>query len=175
MSMNSLSRSHTSPFRRREILEGYLLLHPFSLAFWSLLPFQMGWALVLNFQKYNLLAPPRWVGMANMEALWADPKVSLSLWNTAVYAFTSVPLQLALAFGCAVLLNQPIRGRNFYRTALYMPVIVPIVVSAFIWQRAYHPDFGIINAIIGWVGLAPVPGSLSRRWPNRPLSLCASG
>jgi multiple sugar transport system permease protein len=60
-----------------------------------------------------------------------------------------------LAFLCAVLLNQGIRGRNFYRTALYIPVIVPIVVSAFIWQRAYHPDFGIINEVLGWFGVPP--------------------
>ncbi|HRW04132.1 MAG TPA: sugar ABC transporter permease [Caldilineaceae bacterium] len=155
MSMRSLNRSHTSPFRRREILEGYLFAAPFILGFLVFIAFPMGWALLLNFQKYNLLAPPRWVGMQNIETIWADPKVGLSLWNTAVYAFTSVPLQLGLAFGCAVLLNQPIRGRSFYRTALYMPVIVPIVVSAFIWQRAYHPEFGIINEVLGWLGIAP--------------------
>ena len=155
--MNRLptAHAHTSPFRRREIIEGYLFAAPFLIGFLVFVAFPMGWALVLNFQRYNLLAPPRWVGMDNVTQVMADPKVWQSLWNTAYYAFTSVPLQLALAFGCAVLLNQPIRGRNFYRTALYMPVIVPIVVSAFIWQRAYHPDFGIVNEVIGWFGFAP--------------------
>ncbi|MEZ4708020.1 MAG: sugar ABC transporter permease [Caldilineaceae bacterium] len=153
--MSTLIARRGSVFRRREILEGYLFAAPFIIGFLVFIAFPMGWALLLNFQKYNLLSPPRWVGMGNMQALWNDPKVSLSLWNTAVYAFVSVPLQLALAFGCAVLLNQPIRGRNFYRTALYMPVIVPIVVSAFIWQRAYHPEFGIINDVIGRLGFAP--------------------
>ncbi|MEZ4658934.1 MAG: sugar ABC transporter permease [Caldilineaceae bacterium] len=153
--MSTLTARRGSAFRRREILEGYLFAAPFIIGFLVFIAFPMGWALLLNFQKYNLLSPPRWVGMANMQALWNDPKVSLSLWNTAVYAFVSVPLQLALAFGCAVLLNQPIGGRNFYRTALYMPVIVPIVVSAFIWQRAYHPEFGIINDVISRLGFAP--------------------
>jgi multiple sugar transport system permease protein len=148
-------RSKTTPLRRHEGLEGYLFAAPFLLGFLVFIAFPMGWAALLNFQRYNLLASPRWVGLENMQQLWADPKVWLSLWNTAYYAFISVPVQLALAFGCAILLNQPIRGRNFYRTALYMPVIVPIVVSAFIWQRAYHPEFGIINEIIGWFGFAP--------------------
>jgi multiple sugar transport system permease protein len=81
--------------------------------------------------------------------------VGESLYHTAYFALFSVPLQLLLAFGAAVLLNQPIRGRNFYRTALYIPVIVPIVVTAFIWQRAYHPEFGIVNAILGWFNIEP--------------------
>lgn len=149
------TRPRSSPFQRREMIEGYLFAAPFLLGLLVFVAFPMGWALVLNFQSYNLLSPPRWIGMDNVNNLVADPKVWLSLWNTAYYAFTSVPLQLALAFVCALLLNQPLRGRNFYRTALYMPVIVPIVVSAFVWQRAYHPDFGIINEVIGWFGFAP--------------------
>jgi multiple sugar transport system permease protein len=147
--------SHLSPARRREIFEGYLFAAPFIIGFIVFVAFPMGWALVLNFQQYNLLAPPSFTGLANLQRLLNDPKVGLSLWNTAYFALVSVPLQLLLALGCAILLNQPLRGRNFYRTALYIPVIVPIVVSAFVWQRAYHPEFGIINEVIGWFGLAP--------------------
>jgi multiple sugar transport system permease protein len=141
--------------RRREIIEGYLFAAPFIVGFVVFIAFPMGWALLLSFQKYNLLAPPSFVGMENISRLFSDPKVGLSLWNTAYFAVVSVPLQLALAFACAVLLNQPLRGRNFYRTALYLPVVVPIVVSAFIWQRAYHPEFGIVNEALGWFGIPP--------------------
>ena len=151
--MNRLS-SKPSVSRRREILEGYLFAAPFLLGFLIFVAFPMGWALVLNFQKYNLLAPPAFVGMENINRALSDPKVGLSLWNTAYFALVSVPLQLLLAFACAVLLNQPLRGRNFYRTALYLPDVVPVVVSAFIWQRAYHPEFGIINEALQWLGLA---------------------
>jgi len=75
-----------------------------------------------------------------------------------------------------MMLNQKIRFRNFYRTALYLPVIVPIVVSAFIWQRAFHPDFGIINEFLGWFRLrAKSLAFLSASSPNRPLSSCVCG
>ena len=94
-------------------------------------------------------------GAGDIYRLLSDPEVGLSLWNTAYFALVSVPLQLALAFGCAVLLNQPLRGRKLYRTALYLPVVVPIVVSAFIWERAYDPDYGIVNEALGWFGIAP--------------------
>ncbi len=149
------ARPRRSTFRRREVIEGYLFASPFIIGFLVFIAFPMIWAFVLMFQRYNLLRPPMFVGLTNVQDMIADPKTWQSMWNTVYYAFVSVPLQLALAFGCAVLLNQPLRGRNFYRTALYLPVIVPIVVSAFIWQRAYHPDFGIINEMIGWFGIPP--------------------
>ncbi len=155
MATTSPARPRRSAFRRREVIEGYLFASPFIIGFLVFIAFPMIWAFVLMFQRYNLLRPPMFVGLTNVQDMLADPKTWQSMWNTIYYAFVSVPLQLALAFGCAVLLNQPLRGRNFYRTALYLPVIVPIVVSAFIWQRAYHPDFGIINEMIGWFGIPP--------------------
>jgi multiple sugar transport system permease protein len=154
--MSAAGRTHhRSAFRRREIIDGYLFASPFIIGFFVFVLVPMLWSLVLVFQRWNLLSPPAWVGMRNLNDMFADPKTWQSLWNTAYFAFISVPLQLGLAFLCAVLLNQGIRGRNFYRTALYIPVIVPIVVSAFIWQRAYHPDFGIINEVLGWFGVPP--------------------
>lgn len=155
MSTTTQFRPRLSPVRRREILEGYLFAAPFLIGFLLFVAFPMGWSLVLVFQKYNLLSPPAFVGLDNVTRLLADVKVGQSLWNTAYYTLFSVPLQLMLAFFAAVLLNQPLRGRNFYRTALYIPVIVPIVVSAFVWQRAYHPEFGIINEFLSWFGVAP--------------------
>ncbi len=155
VSTSATGRRRRSPFSRRAAIEGYLFASPFIIGFVAFILIPMVWSFILIFQEWNLLGTARWVGMKNLEALMSDPKVPQSLWNTAYFAFISVPLQLALAFFCAILLNQNIRGRNFYRTALYLPVVVPVVVSAFIWQRAYHPDFGIINAALGWFGIPP--------------------
>jgi multiple sugar transport system permease protein len=158
MATNTISKPHSAPkrrsaFRRREAIEGYLFASPFILGFLIFIVVPMAWSFLLIFQKWNLLSPPSYVGLRNLQAMFTDPKTLQSVWATVYYAFVSVPLQLALAFGCALLLNQPIRGRSLYRTALYLPVIVPVVVSAFIWQRAYHPDFGIVNAALGWFGI----------------------
>ncbi len=154
-----------TPYRRREVIEGYLFAAPFLIGFVIFILFPMLWSLLLVFQKFNLFKPFvfNYVGLTNVNTALNDPKMWYSLWNTAYFAFVSVPLQLALAFLCAVLLNRPLRGSYFYRTALYLPVIVPIVVSAFIWQRVYHPDFGILNEVLGWVGIAP------QQWLFNPL------
>lgn len=160
MATNTVSKPRSaikrrSAFRRREAIEGYLFASPFILGFLIFIVVPMAWSFLLIFQKWNLLSPPAYVGLRNLQTMFTDPKTLQSVWATAYYAFISVPLQLALAFGCALLLNQPIRGRSIYRTALYLPVIVPVVVSAFIWQRAYNPDFGIVNAALGWIGIPP--------------------
>ncbi len=144
-----------SRLMRRQWIEGILFASPFLVGFLVFIAFPMGFSIYLVVHEWNLLPPPEFVGLGNIKLLLEDPKTRLSLGNTAVYAFVSTILQVLFAFAAALMLNQKIRFRNFYRTALYIPTIVPIVVSAFIWQRAYHPDFGIINEFLRWIGLKP--------------------
>ncbi|MCG8353340.1 MAG: sugar ABC transporter permease [Chloroflexales bacterium] len=148
-------RRHPSRRQRREWIEGYLFASPFIIGFLVFIAFPMGFSIYLIFHEWNLLTPPKYVGFENIAELLADPKAGQSLWNTGVFAIFGTIIQLLFAFVAALMLNQNIRFRSLYRTALYIPVIVPIVVSAFIWQRAYHPDFGIINHFLGWFGIPP--------------------
>jgi multiple sugar transport system permease protein len=148
-------RRRPSRRQRRAWIEGYLFASPFIIGFLVFIAFPMGFSIYLIFHEWNLLTPPEFVGFENIAELFADPKVGQSLWNTAVFAIFGTIIQLLFAFVAALMLNQNIRFRSIYRTALYIPVIVPIVVSAFIWQRAYHPDFGIINHFLGWFGIPP--------------------
>ena len=101
-----------TPYRRREVIEGYLFAAPFLIGFVIFILFPMLWSLLLVFQKFNLFKPFvfNYVGLTNVNTALSDPKMWYSLWNTAYFAFLSVPLQLALAFLCAVLLNRPLRG-----------------------------------------------------------------
>ncbi|MFN2236851.1 MAG: carbohydrate ABC transporter permease, partial [Anaerolineales bacterium] len=68
------------------------------------------------------------------------------------YTFLAVPIQLVISFTIAYALSQKIRFRDFYRAGFYMPFIVPVVASAVVWQRVFHPEFGILNEILGWFG-----------------------
>lgn len=155
MTMANRIRALRRPSRlmRRQWIEGILFASPFIVGFLIFIAFPMGFSIYLIVHEWNLLTPPDFVGLGNIKLLLEDPKTMLSLSNTAIYAFVSTILQVVFAFVAAFMLNQKIGFRNFYRTALYIPTIVPIVVSAFIWQRAYHPDFGIINEFLRWIGL----------------------
>ena len=75
----------------REWLQGYLFASPFIIGFFAFIAFPMGYSIVLAFQKWNLLAPPRFVGLANFEEmLFNDPDAWLSLWNSAFYTILSL-------------------------------------------------------------------------------------
>jgi multiple sugar transport system permease protein len=116
----------------------------------------MFYSLWLSFQKWDLLSPPKFVGFDNFVRMWNDPIAWLSLSNSAFYTIFAVPLQLIVSFALAMALSQPLRGRDFYRAGFYMPIIIPLVASAVVWQRVFHPEFGILNEVLGWFGVEPL-------------------
>jgi multiple sugar transport system permease protein len=146
----------------REWLDGYLFASPFILGFSLFVAFPMIYSIYLAFMRWDLLSPPRFVGLNNITRLFEDPLANLSLYNSAYYTFIAVPIQLVISFTLALALTQRIRFRDFYRAGFYMPIIVPLVASAVVWQRVFHPEFGILNEVLGWFGIE------SRAWLFRP-------
>jgi multiple sugar transport system permease protein len=96
------------------------------------------------------------VGWANFVKAVTDPVANLSLFNSAYYTVFAVPLQLIVAFVLALALTQPLRARDLYRAGFYMPMIIPLVASAVVWQRVFHPEFGILNEALSWIGIPPL-------------------
>lgn len=145
-------------FTKRQIRDwtaGYLFASPFIIGFSIFIAFPMLYSIYLIFVDWDLLRPQTFVGFANLTQMFRDPKVNLSLYNSAFYTIFAVPIQLVISFSLALALTQKIRFRDFYRAGFYMPIIVPLVASAVVWQRVLHPEFGILNEVLGWFGLAP--------------------
>jgi multiple sugar transport system permease protein len=139
----------------REAVDGYLFAAPFILGFLLWVAYPMAYSIWLVFQNWDLLSPPTFAGLDNIQAAVADEKVGISLANTAFYAFIGVPLHLTLAFVLALALNVPLRGRACFRTAFYLPSMVPLVAAAVLWSRIFNPDFGILNDFVGLFGIPP--------------------
>ena len=163
MTVNKFSFPSVSKKRLREWSAGYLFAAPFIIGFLAFFAFPMGYSLWMSLQKWDLLSPPRFVGLANFTKLLQDPVANLSLSNSAYYTIIAVPLQLIVAFGLALALSQPLRLRDLYRGGFYMPILIPIIASAVVWQRVFHPEFGILNEALGWFGVAP------RKWLFDPV------
>jgi multiple sugar transport system permease protein len=136
-------------------LQGYLFAAPFIIGFLAFTAYPMAYSIWLSFQNWDLLSPARFVGLANFTRMVEDSTANLSLYNTAYYTFLAVPLQLVFSFILALALTQKLRFRDLYRAGFYMPIIIPIVASAVVWQRVFHPDYGILNQVTGWFGMAP--------------------
>ena len=136
----------------KEWITGYLFASPFLIGFFVFTAYPMLYAVWLSFQKWNLLGEPKFVGLENFIKVFTNPTANLSLYNSAFYTFLAVPIQLVISFTIAYALSQKLRFRDFYRAGFYMPFIVPVVASAVVWQRVFHPEFGILNDILGRFG-----------------------
>src|SRR5690606_20505769 len=147
---NKLSLKH------RQTIMGYIFIMPFILGFifWWLAP-----ALVagyLSFHRWNLISPPRFIGLDNFERLLSDLLLITSLKATLIYTVTSVPLGLIFAFFLAALINTKIKGIAIFRTIYYLPTIVPFVASAILWASILNTECGLLNAGLRSLGFAKV-------------------
>ncbi len=144
-----------SPLRRRDAINGYLAILPWFLGFLIFTAGPMVYSAWLTFNSWELITPPRWVGLANYRYLLEDQLFRTAMWNTFIYTVISVPLQLLVALGVALLLNLNIRGTNIYRSLIFLPSQTPAVATAMLWFFIFSPTQGLANAGIGLFGIPP--------------------
>ncbi|MBX3012233.1 MAG: sugar ABC transporter permease [Caldilineaceae bacterium] len=149
---------------RREALIAYLFLSPWLIGFLVFLAGPMLASLYFSFTQYNVIAAPRWIGLANYTRMLTDDLFFKSLDVSARYTLLSVPLGIGSALGIAVLLNQPIIGRGFFRLIFYLPSIISGVAVATVFAWIFNYRFGVLNYLLSWVGI-PGPNWLGHpRW-----------
>ena len=147
----------------KQALFGYAILLPTVaiLLLFRFLPMLQAFWISLN--EYDLIRPPRFVGLENFIDLLQDPLFLNSAWVSVAYVvFSCVPVWV-LSLALAVLFNREIRAKNLFRSAAFMPVVMPMVVNALVWTFMYHQD-GVVNTILGWFGIDPVPWLRSSAW-----------
>ena len=110
-------------------------------------------ALYYSLCDYSVLLPPVFVGLDNYIELFQDRLFWKSLWNTSFYALGSVGLSLLMALTLALLLNSKIKGIGFYRTAFFLPSLMPMVATSMLWLCMYAGQGGIINTLLAHVGI----------------------
>ncbi|MBT2498017.1 sugar ABC transporter permease [Agromyces sp. ISL-38] len=113
------------------------------------------------------------VGLENYAELFVDPRFVRSLLNTAVFVIVGVPLTMALALAVALALNTGIaKFRTVFRVGYYAPVVTSIVAIAIVWRFILQPD-GLLNAFLGWFGIAGPDWLQSTTWALPSLILMA--
>lgn len=169
--MTANSYSQSTPWYRtlrgREAISFYLFILPWIIGF---VVFTLGpivASLGMSFTDYDIMLPPAIIGFENYREMAADPLVYTSLYNTVYIVIFAVPLGMITAFGLALLLNQKVRFMAGYRTAYFIPSIVPAVASAALWLYLLQPQWGLVNAFLESFGL-PGPGWLSSEIWSKP-------
>jgi len=135
--------------RRRESLTGILFAAPWMFGFLALTLGPMIFSLYASFTKYDISSPPTWIGLDNYRFIFQhDPDFLTSLKNTIWYVVFKTPVIIILSLLLAILLNQKIPGRKYFRTVFYMPTVVTGVAAVFLFVWILSP-LGLLNNVLG--------------------------
>jgi multiple sugar transport system permease protein len=155
--------------RRRTVL---LLMAPWLAGFSLFFGYPLVMSGYLSLTHYDLLSPPRWVGLANYRYLFETdqqvwPAVRNTLWIIAVL----VPLQVISAFGIALMLSRAKQGAGFFRTVFYLPALAPPVAATLAFVYILNPANGPINILLSKVGIEGPLWFQDPSWSKPSLAL----
>ena len=158
--MNLTLKAANPSKRRKEIsknLVAYSFIPPNLLGFaiFTLIPMLSSFVRAL--MSWDGANEVSWVGLANFRELFDDSTFKIALKNTLWYVAGTVPLTMACSLGLAVLLNQPLRGRNIFRTIYFFPYVASLVAVAVVWNMLFFPSAGPVNELLRTVGVDNPP------------------
>lgn len=168
VSKSTASRRGLTRDQRRTVAF-YLFIAPWLLGFifLGLFPLIVGFLTSLtNYDGLNL-ASVKFVGLDNYIRAFTDPDVKFSLIRTLLWGLLNLPSWLILSFTLAMILNQAIKGRSFFRVVFYLPSIIPLVAAINAWRIILEKNYGILNYLIsfwrpntaiGWMSDYALPG-----------------
>jgi multiple sugar transport system permease protein len=162
--MAATSRKSKPATMRREALTAYLLISPNLIVFGVFMLLPLVLTFVISTQETSGLGPAEWVGLGNYIELVSDGVFWRSLINTVGYAAVTVPLGLSLGLAVAMLLNNAVWLRDVMRTIYYLPVVISGVTAGLIAQWMFNENIGVVNEVLGTVGLGPVSWQSSPAW-----------
>lgn len=137
--------------RRHVTAYGFLSAALVVFAVFSWWPIVRG--VVLSFQQVNFVTSPDWVGWENFERLFADPLFVVAWRNTAYFTLLALVIGFGVPFLTAVVLNELRHAKGYFRLLVYLPVMLPPVVTALLWKWFYDPGPGLFNSVLRGLNL----------------------
>jgi multiple sugar transport system permease protein len=148
--------SKKANFKKQLVAYSFIAPNFIGFAIFTLVP--IVFAVVLAFLRWDGSNPMEWAGLANFSELLHDDQFKAALKNTIVYTAGTVPLTLLASLFLAVILNQGIKARNFFRTVIFFPYIASLVAVAAVWNMIFNPSKGPVNMLLYALGFENVPG-----------------
>jgi multiple sugar transport system permease protein len=180
--LTTVSRSEASDpprgFRRflsgianNETAAAYMFLLPWILGFLIFTSGPMIASLVLSFTEYDIINPPKYIGLENYRLMLDDPKIVTSMRNTLVFTLMLVPLTMGVGLGLALLLARVGRAGGFFRTAFYMPNMTPPVAVGILFLLLFNGTSGLVNRGLGAIGIGGPFWTIDPHWVKPGLAL----
>ena len=150
---------------RREAIAFYVFLIPWALGFllWTIGPLIASF--VLSFARYDVITPPRLIGLKNYANIFKDDLTWQSLKVTMIYTFGSVAVRVTGALIIATALNQKLPFLGIWRTIYYLPVVTSGVAVSLLWMWIFQPNFGLVNTLLwSWLGIKGPQWFFDTKW-----------
>ncbi|GHO47350.1 carbohydrate ABC transporter permease [Ktedonospora formicarum] len=167
-------RKKLSKLELREERQFYLFILPWIIGFILFGGGPIVASGVISLTNWSLLSNPQWIGFQNYIQLFQDPLFYLTLRNTLYFGIGSVLLTVIVSFALALLLNQKVKGISVFRTVFYLPSVVSGIATALLWINILHPDFGMINFLLGQIGIQGPGWLYSEDWTIPALILMSA-
>ncbi len=144
----------------------YLFILPALILFVCFVALPLLASLYLSFTEYNVLHPPRWVGLENFRALiLEDPRFWKAFRNTLLYVIGVVPTGISIALLLAAAMEELTRGKQLFKVLYFIPTVTSVVAIAVVWKWLFAGEkFGLINYGLIQLGFEPVDWLLSPKW-----------
>lgn len=158
------------PWRRRA-WAGRLFVAPNLAAVLLFMLFPLGFSLYMSVHSWDMFTPAKFVGLANFRHLFtSDPLFLIAMRNTVIYTLGTVLPTVLISLVVAGVLNRKVKGIGIFRTIVFLPLAISSVVMAVVWQFVFNTDNGLLNIMLGWVGIGPIPWLVEPHWAM--VSLC---
>lgn len=141
---------------RRRLWTGLAFISPWIVGVCVFVVYPIVYSFVVSLTRYSGMNAPEFVGFTNYLSAATDPLVGTSIGNTLLYAVVAVPCSLVVAMVVAIAMNQDLREVRWYRTALYIPSLVPTFALGFIFIVFVNPQFGVVNQAMRLFGAEDV-------------------
>ncbi|GAA0401265.1 sugar ABC transporter permease [Paenibacillus motobuensis] len=152
----------TAKARIRGVIIVGLLPALFIFCFFVIVP--IIWSAWYGFYDWKGIGAMKFIGFGNYAEIIQDPVFATSLRNNLIVVAASVFGQVPIALALALVLRQSTLYQRIIRSVVFLPMVLSSVVIGIIWGYIYHPQIGILNSLLDWIGL----GTWKQAWLSNP-------
>ena len=160
--------------RRNDLLWGILFILPQLIGFLFFVILPVITAIYLCFASWDFTSPPQLVGFLNFKQVLGDEVFYITIKNTLIFVVGVLPLTFITALILALICNRKIFGLGFFKVAYFVPMVTSSVSVALVWFWLMAPDFGLINQILGLVGVDGPGWLIDMQWSKVSVILISS-